>query len=149
MTPNEALAYAKKKRLDLKASRETVPIDAIDAPWHGPKTVRPDFVARFRAGSPWPARLPLILAACENLRCAVIDGSHRLEAATRAGYKTLPILAVSRETVNELIPLFREDDDALWEHGFPFNEILALYGVSSALVRENREKERAWDRGLR
>jgi hypothetical protein len=149
MTVDEAISQAKKRRLDLKVSRETVPISAVEAPWHGPKTVRPEFVALLRSGAPWPQGMPRIIAACENLDCAVVDGSHRLEAAQRAGYQTLPIIAVSRKTIDELINYFREDEDALWEHGFPFDEILGLYAKVSSIVRENREKERAWDRGHR
>jgi len=145
----DAVARAKREGLDLRITREAVPIDAIDTPWHGPVRVYPEFVTILRKEPPWPADLPLIVAACEGLDCAVIDGNHRYETAKAAGYKALPILAVPRKTVDALVAYFREDEDDLWENGFPFDEVLAVLAKASPLARENAQKEAAWERGHR
>jgi hypothetical protein len=141
---DDAIHWARQNHLDLRASREAVPIEAIDAPWHGPAFVSPAFITLFRGKEPWPVRMPLIVAACEQTECAIIDGNHRLTAAAQAGYKVIPIIALPRSTVTALVDRFRPDEESLWRNGFPFDEILGVF-KASALVRENLEKEHAWE----
>jgi hypothetical protein len=142
---DDAVHWARQNHLDLRASRAAVPVEAIDSPWHGPTVVAPAFVALFRGKEPWPARMPLIVAACEQIDCALVDGNHRLTAATKAGYKVVPIIALPRSTIDVLLDHFRPDEEILWQEGFPFDEILGVFGKANALIRENLEKERAWE----
>jgi hypothetical protein len=141
---DDAVHWAQQNHLDLRASREAVPVEAIDSPWHGPAVVAPSFVALFRGKEPWPARLPLIIAACDQADCAIVDGNHRLTAAAKAGYGIVPIIALPRSTVDALVDRFRPAKEFLWRQGFPFDEILGVFWKASAMVRENLEKERAW-----
>lgn len=136
---DDATRWARQHHLDLRASREAVPIDAIVTPWHGPAFVSPVFLSLFRGKELWPVRMPLIVAACEQTECAVIDGSHRLTAAAQAGCKVIPIIAVPRATVDALVDYFRPNSNS----PFPFADILGVF-KTNALVRENIEKERAW-----
>jgi hypothetical protein len=138
---DDAVHWARQNHLDLRASRETVPVEAIDTPWHEPTIVAPAFVSLFRGKEPWPARLPLIVAACEQLDCVLVDGNHRLTAAASAGYKIVPIIALPRSTVDALVDHFRPGGDY---RSFPLDEVLGVFWKASALVRENLEKERAW-----
>jgi len=49
------------------------------------------FAEAFKAGDPWPARIPLIWV---DSRGKVWDGHHRADAASLAGYRRIPVLRI-------------------------------------------------------
>lgn len=146
---DNAIHWATQRQLNLSAQGATVTIKSIDTPWHSGQGVTSGFVELFKRNRPWPQGLPLIIVAYgsewANRDYAVVDGSHRLEAAERADYKLLPVIVVAGRTVDALVTHLRPDDEDL-DDGFPFDEILAIYAKTAPLVRQNLEQEKMWER---
>lgn len=134
----KALAYARKRKLDLGVEVVKVQVGDIESE----PSVQPDdsMVESIRnavaRGIEWPVDMPLPVLACEPGRCMTLDGNHRLKAARRVGLTEVPAVVASLSTWDALLPIFEQEDV------IPYDDFIAVLAeAGSKEIRLNLKLE--------